>query len=476
MPVHAASHQLKENYSPEQLKAIQKLNGPVLVVAGPGAGKTRVLTGRLLYMTEEKRIPADSILLLTFTRAAAAEMRDRYLRRRKNTRKEPLFGTFHSVFFQILQKYVPGRYSLIRKEEALQLLHECCEKHLPDDHFSRDALELILGDFSRLKNGLPPRYSFSAQLLEKYDAEMTDRGLLDYDDMLLRFARLIMQNGRVLEELQQRFRYLMIDEFQDLNSLQFDIIRMLAEKHRNVFAVGDDDQSIYGFRGSRPAVMQEFKAVYPDAAVCMLSVNYRSSGRIVKAASALIGHNRERIPKKLRAAAGKGISIRLAGYKGAEEEANAVAAYLRLLSKKMQKPGALSAGILYRTHQCSLQLRRTLMREGIPWTESGEKRDIPADAPYPRITLSSFHGAKGLEFDIVIIIRADQRITPGRNAEGPALEEERRAFYVAVTRASSVLHILFTKDTYNQIDKRSVFVKEISGERHGSAGYFDRRR
>lgn len=435
----------------DQQRAIEHTGGPALIIAGPGSGKTTVIIQRIARLTQKENVLPRHILAITFTKAAAEEMENRYVRLtgfKCEGKDRVTFGTFHSVFLSVLKKYLKDfTPRLASHNESLVILKHAVSKIYPDKAYTADYYSELLSRISKKKNSTIGNYEDSSgsdqlkRIISEYDSLMHASGLIDFDDMLLLMLRLIKRDEHVLYELRNTFRYLILDEFQDINKLQFEIIKLIGAPNNNVFAVGDDDQSIYGFRGSDPSIMLSFKKIYNAAEFITLRTNYRSEETIVNASLKLIAHNKNRYKKELKAArsGGKGIDIR--SFYGFEECAHHIILDIKGYC------GDKTCAVLFRTHRAgskaaAIIAASDLFREG-------------------NISLMTFHASKGLEFDVVYIIEAMDRITPGISRSAAELEEERRMFYVAMTRAKEELHIFYTKNFYNTIRKRSRFINEI---------------
>ena len=295
-----------------QLQAIHHQEGPMMVLAGPGSGKTTVITHRVKYLVEECRVEPGSILVITFTKAAAQEMRQRFEKLTEGRRLPVSFGTFHAVFFAILKRaYRYDASNIAQDEQRTRIIRELVDKLQMDVEDEAEFTSQILSEISLVKGemmNLDYYYSknCSEELFKKlyqgYEKAMVDKGLLDFDDMLVLCYELFTQRKDILAAWQNKYQYILIDEFQDINRVQYEIVRMLAAPRNNLFIVGDDDQSIYRFRGAKPEIMLHFKDDYPEAETVLLDVNYRSVKNIVTSAGYLIGHNKERFQKKIEAA------------------------------------------------------------------------------------------------------------------------------------------------------------------------------
>ncbi len=294
-----------------QVKAIAHQSGPCMVLAGPGSGKTAVITQRTKKLITEYGVEPSHILVITFTKAAAREMKQRFLQLMGEHTTGVTFGTFHAVFFMVLKlAYHFESGNVITEEQKYQLMREIISNHHLEYRDENELIGNLLGEISRIKNDrIPIEHFYSGQCGEEvfrkvyaeYDRRLKGSRLIDFDDMLLYTYELFTKRPDILEAWQKKYRYILIDEFQDINQIQFDIVRLLAMPENNLFVVGDDDQSIYRFRGSRPELMLGFCKVYPDAKQILLDTNYRSDGLIVADSLKLIGHNKERFDKKITA-------------------------------------------------------------------------------------------------------------------------------------------------------------------------------
>lgn len=293
-----------------QILAVEHTQGPCLVLAGPGSGKTKVLCERVSYLIDAKVARAEEILVITFTKAAAIEMKERFLRLRKEdaASKNVTFGTFHAIFFQILkQAYGFQASSILKESEKSKLISDLISEIPEEIEETPELLEEILHEISVVKNTGTGIMKFAAKslpeelfrtLFVQYEHRLLLKKKLDFDDMIVRTLRLFEKDPQARLAWQQRFSYFLVDEFQDINPLQFEILRLLALPQNNVFMVGDDDQSIYAFRGSRPELMLHVNEVYPDVRTLYLNRNYRSKQQIVKLAGAVIANNKNRYEKE----------------------------------------------------------------------------------------------------------------------------------------------------------------------------------
>ena len=323
------------NLNAPQRQAVLHKEGPCLVVAGPGSGKTAVLTQRVMELIYSG-VPANEILVITFTKAAAIEMKERF--EGMSEEKAPVtFGTFHSLFWGILQRELGYKASDIIMGPA-------------KDRVWKEA-EHLAGE---KEEDIPKKYEL---LKEKYH-------VIDFDDMLIKADRLFEKQPELLAKWQKRFSYFLVDEMQDMNDLQFKLIAMLSARTNNLFCVGDDDQSIYGFRGANPKIMQDFMEFYPEAVKIILDYNYRNPENIVKAAGHLIGCNKDRFAKDIKSTAPSGV-IAVLEEKTPEDEANGIIE--KLGSLKQLGCSYENMAILYRNHSDARYVVNKLVNSGIPF-------------------------------------------------------------------------------------------------------------
>ena len=365
---------MKRNSS--QQRAIAHLSGPMMVLAGPGSGKTSVIVERTAYMTGEGKIPSSSVLVVTFSRAAAVEMKERFLKFTGQSGTRVTFGTFHGVFYGILkQAYNLTSANILSEEEKNGILRELALNFGGELASEGDFTEEIAKEISMVKgNRISLEHYYSSccpdevfrQIYGAYGNMLRERRKLDFDDMLLSCYELFDKRKDILRAWQQKFRYILVDEFQDINQLQYDIVRLLAEPENNLFIVGDDDQSIYHFRGARPEIMLNFTKDYPGAEKVVLDVNYRCSKRILDSAMKVIGRNKTRFQKELSTPNPEGEPVRLCEHANPREEYLSVTAELR---KRLEQGENLeNTAVLLRTNQEAEGLIAAFMERQIPFT------------------------------------------------------------------------------------------------------------
>lgn len=308
-----------------QKKAIEHDRGPMLVLAGPGSGKTLVITRRTQWLIEKAGVAPGNILVVTFTRAAAGEMRSRFDRLMDGRHLSVSFGTFHAVFFTILKYAYNYRVdNILSEDEKYGILRDIVHQIDVEMDDEKDFLMNIAGEISRVKGDMMPLEHFYSANCSKdvfediyagYEQKLRRMRRLDYDDMLVQTWQLFKERPDILLAWQKKYTYILIDEFQDINRIQYEIIRMLARPENNLFVVGDDDQSIYRFRGARPEILLGFTKDYPGAKMTVLNRNYRSTGSIVARAEGLIRHNEHRYAKHMTASREKGREVFVKAFK-----------------------------------------------------------------------------------------------------------------------------------------------------------------
>lgn len=358
-----------------QKQAVGHFKGPALVLAGPGSGKTAVITRRVQYLIDHYQIDPSKILVITFTKAAAVEMKERYLRICQKERTNVTFGTFHAVFFTILRHaYHYTADQIVREEQRFAFMREIVQKQRLEYEDETDFITSVLGEISLVKNtGISLEHYYSKncgdeifrKIYAQYQQKLYENHLIDFDDMLVYCYELFCERKDILAAWQKKFEYILIDEFQDINKLQFDVIKMLAESKQNLFVVGDDDQSIYRFRGARPEIMLNFERDFPNTAKILLDVNYRSRQRIIAAAQAVIGKNENRFKKQIQAYRQEQGRVTAQIFKNQWEENQSVIASI-LHYNKCGVPYEEMA-ILFRTNTQPRILMEQLMEYNIPF-------------------------------------------------------------------------------------------------------------
>jgi DNA helicase-2/ATP-dependent DNA helicase PcrA len=610
-------------FSEAQKKAIEHYGGPAIVLAGPGSGKTTVITHRVKNLIEKYQVLPEHILVITFTKAAALEMKERFSSLTKSKYPSVAFGTFHAIYFTILKHSTNYNiHNLIHLDKQMNFIKSMLYQYGIETEDENETALDILSEISRYKN----EYGFNKEqmhtyqvkscepeifihIYKQYDGMLKSQRLIDFDDMVLECFQLLSKRKDVLLLWQKHYQYILIDEFQDINKMQFEVIKMLAGKNHNIFIVGDDDQSIYGFRGAKPEIMLNFNTLYPDAVKVNLNTNFRSVSNIVNAAGKLIENNQKRYHKDIitdneqgelvvvrefkemeqeyeeilsriktiyqengtyrtiailtRTNAGFGPIVRVLSannipFKAREKVKNIfehwialdIIAYIRLAIQPMErklflrimnkptryisrtyltedpihldrihraylmakqpwmakrirelmndlrflKNMPLYAGVNYirkkigydqylkdyaKEHRLNVNELLKILDEVHESTKNHHTFDCwlsytneltlqseehnKGDDPFiDAITLSTMHGAKGLEYSYVFIVDITEGNIPYNKAVlEDEIEEERRIFYVAMTRAKKCLFLYYTNERYNRSLVMSRFLKEM---------------
>lgn len=604
-------------FNEAQTKAICHKNGPAMVLAGPGSGKTLVITRRVEYLIKKYGVRPEQILVITFTKAAAEEMRERFARITKEDRFPVTFGTFHGIYYGILKwAYRMNASNIFSEEEKMMLLREVIAGMELEIEDEKEFLQGIASEIGQIKNNRLSLEEYESsncsdqmfcQIYEEYERRRKLLKKIDFDDMLVLCYELFQKRPDILQMWQKKFQYILIDEFQDINQVQYDVIRMLALPENNLFIVGDDDQSIYRFRGARPEIMLGFSKDYPNAKSIILDVNYRSTKAVVSAARRVIERNKNRYQKEIITVNEQGDNVHIQEVRHPVEESHYVREQIAKAVAAGTEPSQIA--VLYRTNTEPRALVETFMEYHIPFqmkehlpnlyehfigrdfqsymrmalggrdrgdflmimnrpnryigrdsVDRGEisfenlrkyymEKDWMVDridqlevdlkvirrmTPYAAIqyirksvgydlflneyaikrkmkledlqeliremeerakefktieewfdhiekyteelrmqavtrtenrnavSLMTFHAAKGLEYDTVFIIGANEDVTPYKKAELPEeMEEERRMFYVAMTRAKKHLTISYVREKNGKAMEQSRFLGEL---------------
>lgn len=376
--------QLVQGLNPEQAEAVKHGDGPLLIMAGAGSGKTRVLTHRMVYLIAEKGVPHWSILAITFTNKAAREMKERVAKIAGGQADEMWISTFHSMCVRILRRDI-DRIGINRNFTILDGSdHQTVIKRLMKElniDVKKFEPRSILGSISSAKNELKtpkdlektasgPYEQTVLKVYEAYSKELKKNQALDFDDLIMTTIKLFNQVPEVLEYYQRRFRYIMVDEYQDTNHAQYMLVKMMADRHENICVVGDSDQSIYRWRGADIKNILSFEKDYPDATVIMLEQNYRSTKRILKAANEVIENNMNRKPKKLWTDNDDGEKIAYYEADSEHDEAQFVIGKIKELTE-MNQVSPSDIAILYRTNAQSRVIEEMFVKSNLPYTIVG---------------------------------------------------------------------------------------------------------
>ena len=365
------------NYSSNQKKAIEHGAGPLMVLAGPGSGKTFVITHRIKYLIEGPGINPAHILVVTFSRAAAKEMKDRFEKLCKKS--FVTFGTFHSVFFNLLKTaYGFGSEQIASDELRYTLIKELIKRNAIENEDVNTLAGNLLNEIALVKQdniSIKNYYSNSIssdtfkKIYRDYESELEARGKLDFEDMLSLTYELLSERSDILKAVQNRYRYILVDEFQDINFLQYNIIKLMAGEKQNITVVGDDDQSIYSWRGAKPENMQRLREDF-DLKVIKLEQNYRSSQRILHCANILIDNNEHIFDKRIFSELGEGEKLNVIEAKNEEHEAERIVGEI-IAHRFSKKTKYKDYAILYRGNHQSRLLEKLLMQNRIPYKISG---------------------------------------------------------------------------------------------------------
>ena len=371
-------------YNNAQSIAVNHDKGPMLVIAGPGSGKTAVITGRTLNLCEQMGGNPVNILVITFTKAAAVQMKNRFETLSKGNYSAVSFGTFHSVFFTILKSvYNYQSSNILREEDRYVLIKGLLEKYNVEYEDEKETIGQVSSEISLVKGEMMSvdaycSVNISAEIFRKiyieYNQTLCDRRLIDFDDMLIRCYHLLKTNKEALTVWQKRFKYILVDEFQDINLVQYLIIKMLAAPENNLFIVGDDDQSIYSFRGAKPEIMLGFEKDYQDAKRVVLDVNYRCSEAIVKAAGRVIANNTNRFQKDIKTASKCEETVGINEFKNVHFQYDYVAK--DIVKKINEGMKASQISVLFRTNTQARGMAAKLMEYNIAFSVRESIPDI----------------------------------------------------------------------------------------------------
>ena len=360
-----------------QLKAVNHLDGPCMVLAGPGSGKTRVITYRIANMVVNKNIKPTSILAISFTKASSIEMKNRALSLSNDFRMNKVtYGTFHSVFFRILRYFENYNIESILDEKTKRIGLKNILKGLNIENADDDeTIGQVINEISYVKNELMDKRDFKSEVLtndefikvynfyEEYKQQMNK---IDFDDMLIKTYELLKNNKAALDRVRSVYRYILVDEFQDINKVQFEALKLIANPSNNIFVVGDEDKSIYGFRGSRPDFLLEFEEYFSNTKKVLLDINYRSKGEIINIANRLIEKNTNRYEKVIKCGQGNGAKVNYISPEDSEEEAVYIA---KDIKNKVQEDYTeyTDFAVIYRTNIQSRALVDVFMDMRIPF-------------------------------------------------------------------------------------------------------------
>lgn len=399
-----------DELNPQQREAVLYTEAPLLVLAGAGSGKTRVITYKIAYLVKELDIPEDNILGVTFTNKAAGEMKARVARLLEKEASDVWLGTFHATAAKILRRYGPyiginNNFSILDEDDQISLMKEVISE------LNLDIKRYPPGGFieriSRAKESLidPVTYgefvesyyeSIVAKVYQRYQEKLMQNQALDFDDLLMYLVKLFRENEKILSYYQNKFRYILVDEYQDTNYAQYMIVFLLAQTHRRLTVVGDDDQAIYSWRGADIRNILEFEKDFPGAKVIRLEQNYRSTKNILEAANRVVAHNKFRKGKNLWTNNETGNKIKLYIAKDEISEANFVAREIILLQKR-ENLNFGDFAVFYRTHAQSRALEEAMIKNGIPYRIIGgikfyQRKEIKDILAYLRFIVNQYDG------------------------------------------------------------------------------------
>ena len=371
-------------FNQNQVNGIEHFEGPCQVLAGPGSGKTLTIVNRIHNLIYNRRINPEDILVITFTKSAALEMEQRFLKLVGSKSSPVTFGTFHGIFYGILRNTYRFNHSNIFSErEKYKLLEEIVRHRGMETFDDEDFIKDIIADISKIKNNKLDLEDFvpktiSGDLFKKiyYDYEELRRNAkkIDFDDMLVLCYDLLVSRQQVLKEWQSRFKYILIDEFQDINKIQYDVLMLLAKPENNLFVVGDDDQSIYGFRGASYELLFQFQEDFPQCKQIVLNENYRSTKNIITKATKLIKKNKYRYPKEITTKNQKGQAVHIQETRSPSDESEYI---IENIKGRMESGIVLNdICILYRTHTETKSLVEKLMLHHIPFQTNDKIHNI----------------------------------------------------------------------------------------------------
>ncbi len=363
------------SFNTSQREAILHKDGPMLVLAGPGSGKTLVITERTKCLIQKYGISPSNILVITFTKAAATEMKERFFRLMEGKKYPVTFGTFHAVFFAILKHaYHYSAENIIREEQRVQCMREIIVRHRLEYEDETEFIQNMLGEIGLVKNtGIDIAHYYSKNCAEEmfrriyseYHEYLLKHRLIDFEDMLVYTWELLSERKDILAAWQNKYQYILIDEFQDINKIQFDIIKLLAGAQKNLFVVGDDDQSIYRFRGAKPEIMLRFGDDFPQAKTVLLDTNYRSQENVVTHALNLISHNKERYQKQIKAAKPAETEVEYALFENVRQENLRI---IRDIAEAIERGESYeNFAVLFRTNTQPRLLMEQMMEYNIPF-------------------------------------------------------------------------------------------------------------
>ncbi|MGE4571182.1 MAG: ATP-dependent helicase [Candidatus Izemoplasmatales bacterium] len=367
-------NQLLNKLNKEQKKAVEIVEGPVMAVAGAGSGKTSVLTNRIAYLIQEAGVSPYNILAITFTNKAANEMKERVQKLIDLPMDNIWISTFHSMGAHFLRREIDSlgydkNFQIVDDQDTLNIIKNLMKKHNYDlNTYSPTITSKLVGNLKAKLVSInhidQPIRSMIEQLYPLYNAYLKDNNLVDFEDLLVLTLKILQDFSGILKRYQEKFQYILVDEFQDTNNLQYNIIYQLAKEHRNIFIVGDEDQSIYAFRGSNVGNIKKFAKDFPEHKKIILNQNYRSKDTILKAANSVIKNNKDRIPKDLFSNLGSGDKI--IHYKANTDEEEAYYVYEQIRKLRRENTPLSEIVVLYRNNAMSRRFEDIFLKYNLP--------------------------------------------------------------------------------------------------------------
>lgn len=436
------SSDICKNLNHSQAQAAAHLNGPCIVLAGPGSGKTLTIAKRIEYLMKIHGVEPQEILVITFTKYAAKEMKGRFLKICGRKAQAVTCGTFHGIYYGILKwAYGFDQTNLLTEKEKYSLLRRACKEHEKEQEpgeEENDYLRELAAEIGNIKNNCLDIENYESvrygtedfrKIYHFYEAEKKKLRKIDFEDMLIQCKELFENRSDILKKWQERFRYILVDEFQDVNQAQYDVIRMLAAPEDNLFVVGDDDQAIYGFRGAKPGIMMEFEKDYPGAKQILLDVNYRSNAYVVRGALRVISHNQARYQKQIKTSHPAAETVHVQEVMHPLEESKYVLSEI----KKQKEKGIpyTDMAVLFRTANDARVLSEILAEHQIPYTMREQVKNIYEH--FIAVDISSyFHLAQkdyARKYFLQIANRPNRYIGRDSMGNGAVSYESLRKFY-----------------------------------------------
>ena len=452
---------LLNSLNQQQQAAVLHTRGPMLVLAGAGTGKTTVITRRIAHLIASGVQP-EQILAVTFTKKAALEMKQRVQSSLGATIDSLTVCTFHALGYRLLRENrvrtdFRGNVNLISAKQQRQIVEKVLQHTGLTDRFGlREAIrEISCAKVTVAITGDSSQFEFATMVAE-YERELNRRRLVDFDDLLILPVRILRGSNALRAQYQARWRYILVDEYQDTNALQHLLVQLLVGPERNLCVVGDDDQSIYGFRGASAEKMLNFRQEFPGARVLKLEQNYRSTAEIIGLANSVIQRSTQRYRKTLRSHLGRGGLVIQQRAQDTEAES---AQIVDRMQRRRKTARWSDMAALFRVSADAQSLKSRLDDRGIPYQSSGE-----TDPHRDHVTIMTLHRSKGLEFPIVFLPAVEEGTLPHFHAirnGTDGIEEERRLLYVGITRARRELVLSFSAHRRGRSRSASRFLTEL---------------